>query len=121
MATNINWPPTLPQYPEKGYQESIGALILRTPMDAGPAKQRFRARRPDTLSVQYLLTTTQVATLRTFFVETIDGVLRFNYTHPRTSTSVEVRVIPQGSGELFQLQYVAPGYYRVNFQLEVLP
>lgn len=118
---NISWPISLPQYPERGYSESIGTLVLRTPTDAGPAKQRVRARRPDTLGVQYLLTTAQVATLRTFFLDQIYGTYRFNYTHPRTSSTVEVRVIPQQSGELFQVQYVAPGYYRASFQLEILP
>jgi hypothetical protein len=118
---NISWPISLPAQPERGYSESIGTLILRSPMDAGPAKQRVRARRPDTLSVQYTLTSAQVTTLRTFFLDSIAGTLRFNYTHPRTGSTVEVRVIPQQSGELFQVQYLAPGYYRVNFQLEILP
>ena len=36
MAYTYTWPNTLPQSPQKGFTESIGALVIRTPMDAGP-------------------------------------------------------------------------------------
>lgn len=119
MAT-YTWPSTLPQVPQKGYTESIGANILRTPMDAGPAKMRYRGKRPDTLNVQFLMTTAQVTNLQSFVQDTLINIRRFNFTHPRTGSTVEVRIIPQ-SESMFSTSYVAPGYYQIGLQLEVLP
>lgn len=123
---NISWPLTLPQYPERSYSETQGHNILRTPMDQGPAKQRFRSLRPQQLSVQYMLSKAQLATLETFVLDTLQGVYRFNFPHPRLSSGTsyvfkEVRVVPQGSGDFFTAQYIGADYYRVNLQLEVLP
>jgi hypothetical protein len=120
------WPPSLPQYPEKSFSENIGVNLLRTPMDMGPAKMRWRSSRPQMLNVQYTLTKTQVENLETFLVTILRGVLRFNFPHPRLSSGTtyvyrEVRVVPQQNGDLMTLQYLAPDYYRVNLQLEVLP
>jgi hypothetical protein len=120
------WPSGLPQYPERSFSESIGVNILRTPMDQGPAKVRYRSTKPQTLNVQYTLTKAQVDTLETFLVSTIKGVLRFSFPHPRLSSGTtyvmkEVRVVPQQSGDLVSLQYLAPDYYRASLQLEVLP
>lgn len=116
-----SWPSTLPQSPQRGFSEVLGTNILRTSMDMGPAKMRYRGRRPDQLSVQFLLTTNQVATLQTFTQNTLLGVRRFSFTHPRKGTVEEVRIIPQQDGALFNIQYTAPGYYTVSLQLEVLP
>ena len=121
MAYIYTWPTTLPQQPEKGYSETVGLLIMRSPMDAGPAKQRRRGRRPDTLSVQYTLSQAQVAILDSFIIDSLDGTTRFGFPHPRKYTTVEARVIPQSSGELYTLAYLAPGYYRASLQLEILP
>jgi hypothetical protein len=115
------WPTTLPQVPQRGYTEVLGTNILRTNMDAGPAKMRFRGKRPDMLSVQFLMTTAQVSTLENFVQNTIFGVRRFNFTHPRKASSVEVRIVPQQDGALFNISYTAPGYYTVSLQFEVLP
>lgn len=115
------WPAVLPQVPQRGFSESIGLNILRTPMDMGPAKQRRRSNRPSTMSVSFLMTTTQVAALENFCFNTIRGVARFNFVHPRTGSSVEVRVVPQQDGELFKVQYTAPTYWTVTLNLEILP
>lgn len=121
MAYTVSWPATLPDYPERGFQETIGSLIQRTSMDAGPAKQRRRGARPDTMSVQYIMTTEQVEMLSTFILDTLDSTTRFGYLHPRKRVMVEVRVVPQGSGELFTVSYLAPGYHTVSLNLEILP
>lgn len=122
------WPSELPQSPQKGYTESIGVSILRSPVDSGPAKQRYRGSRPDQLDVSFILTTVQVARLRQFITNTstaaspgIGGVGRFKFLHPRTNTLVEVRIVPSGDGELFKLQYLAPGFYQTSMKFEVLP
>lgn len=120
MAIPI-WPSSLPQMPLDNYSETTGVLIIRTQTDAGPAKMRRRGQRSDTLSVSYNMSTTQVAALRTFVQDTLQGVLRFSYPHPRTGSAVEVRIVPQGDGNLFNTSYILPNYYQVSLQLEVLP
>lgn len=115
------WPTSLPQVPQKGFTEVNGRNILRTNMDAGPAKMRQRGKRPDTLNLQFLMTSAQVSTLETFIDQQIFGVRRFNFTHPRKNTAVEVRIVPQQDGALFNLSYMAPGYWTVTMQFEILP
>ena len=123
MATSINWPTTgsFPQSPQKGFSESVGINVVRSPMDMGPAKQRRRGKRPGTLNVSFILTSAQAATLETFVKDTIKGIYRFNFTHPRTSTSVEVRIVPQGDSEFYKLTYLAPGFWQSDLTFEVLP
>lgn len=115
------WPPSLPQSPQKGFTESGGVLILRTPTDSGPPKQRARGSKPNILNLQYLMTTAQVATFETFVKSTLRGTAKFTVSHPRTGSTVQTRIIPQGEGDLYSLSYQAPGYYLVSLQLEVLP
>lgn len=121
MAYSYVWPTSLPQSPQKGYSESGGVLVIRTPTDSGPAKQRKRGNKPQILNVQFIMSTAQVTTLETFIKTTLGGVTRFGFPHPRLGTVSEVRVVPQGEGDLYNLSYVAPGYYNVQLQLEILP
>jgi len=121
-----SWPASLPQSPQKGYTETGGVLVVRTPTDRGPAKSRYVGSKPQNLSIQFLMTTAQVTTFENFVKSSvlsggISGVNRFNFTHPRTSATVEVRIVPQGEGDFYTLTYVAPGYYAVALTLEVLP
>lgn len=121
MAVSYFWPASLPQVPQKGYSEDIGLNVLRTPMDSGPAKMRRRAKKPDTLNVSFLLTTTQAESLKSFVLDTLQGVARFGFPHPRTNQTVEARIIPSQDGIYYKLQYAAPGYYSASMQLEILP
>lgn len=121
MAYTYIWPPTLPQMPLNNYSETTGVLVIRTQPDAGPAKMRRRGQRPDTLNVQYDMSTAQVETLRSFIQDTLQGTTRFGYTHPRTGQVVEVRVVPQNDGQMFTTSYLLPNYWQVSLQLEVLP
>lgn len=89
-------------------------------MDAGPTKTRYRGKAPNILSVSFILTTQQLSTLESFVVDTLKGISRFGFKHPRTGSTVEVRVVPSGKS-MFRTQYLAPGYYRADMQLEVLP
>ena len=121
MAYSYVWPATLPQVVQKGYTETGGVLVLRTSMDAGPAKQRRRGARTQTLQVSFLMTTDQVTALKTFVEDTLRGTSRFGFTHPRTNEVVEVRIVPQQDGAMYSVQYVAPNYYTVPITLEILP
>lgn len=121
MAYAYIWPITLPQKPNTNYSETDGVLVLRTGMDAGPAKMRRRGSRPSTMQVTFDMSTAQVEILRTFVQDTLKGTARFGFTHPRTNEIVEVRIVPQQEGSLFSVGYILPGFWSVSLQLEVLP
>jgi hypothetical protein len=90
-------------------------------MDAGPAKQRRRGSKPQGLQLSFIMTTAQTQTLQEFIEDTIRGTARFGFTHPRLGTTVEVRIVPQGDGELYTFTYLAPEYWTVSLKLEILP
>ena len=121
MAATDTWPLELPQYVNRGFSSSVGANIIRTPMDAGPAKMRRRSKRAETLSVGFLMTTAQADILENFALNILQGVKRFNFNHPRKLVSTEVRMLPQQDGNLYNIAYRAPGYWDITMQLEILP
>jgi hypothetical protein len=120
MASYV-WPPGLPQDTGIDYQENTGLLILRSPMDAGPAKMRKRGNRPDNITVSFYMTPAQLDTLATFVNDTIKGTARFDFPHPRTNATVEVRFVPSSDGQLYSISYLSPSLYLVQMSLEVLP
>ena len=99
------------------FTETPPQNVLRTQMDAGPAKLRRRstsAVRP--MSITLFLTKAQVATFDTFYVTTLSsGATKFNMYHPRTLVTGEFRIVNQ------------PAYtpmnqgYTVKVDLELLP
>lgn len=123
MAYSYVWPSSLPQVPQKGFSETGGANIVSTSMDSGPAKRRYRGKRAQIMQLSFVMTDAQVSTLETFVLgpNAIRGVSRFGFTHPRTHTIVEVRLVAQGEGALYNLVYLAPGYWTVSLQMEILP
>ena len=121
MAYTYVWPASLPQNPQKGFSETGGVLVLRTPTDSGPAKQRRRGKSPANMQVTFMMTTEQVATFESFVEDTLRGTARYGFKHPRTSVMVEVRIVPQSGGTMYTTTYLAPGYWTVSFQLEILP
>jgi hypothetical protein len=122
MAIAI-WPTAnnFPQVPQKGFTESIGVNVIRSNMDSGPPKQRRRGSRPNTMDLSFIMTTAQTTTLETFIKDTLQGVKRFSFPHPRTTATVEARIVPQSEGEFFRLQYLAPGYWQTSLKFEILP
>jgi hypothetical protein len=123
MATSYQWPTAhnFPQSPQKGFTESVGMNVLRSPMDIGPAKMRRRGARPSVLNVAFILTSQQAQDLQDFINNDLLGTRRFNFKHPRTNSTVEVRIIPQGDSEFYKLTYLAPGYWQTDLVFEVLP
>lgn len=117
------WPTinNFPQVPQKGFSESVGMNIVRSNMDAGPAKQRRRGMRPSTMDLSFIMTTAQTQTLQTFIQTDLAGVKRFYFKHPRLGTTIETRIVPQGEGEFFRLQYLAPDYWTTSLKFEILP
>lgn len=121
MASSYTWPLELPQYVNRGFSSAVGMNIIRTPMDAGPAKMRRRSATPEVMSVGFLMTTAQVAALETWTIDVLEGVNRFKFIHPRKLVQTEVRMLPQSGGSLFNVAYRAPGYWDITMQLEILP
>ena len=111
--TALPWPSTAP-VPQKGYSESRGSNIQRTPMDSGAPKVRYRGKKPSMLNVTFLMSTAEVTVLDNFLFTTTKGITRFGFPNPRTGAVVEVRVLSQSSDSLYPLTYEAPGYYIVN-------
>lgn len=121
MAYTFSWPASLPQSPQRGFSETTGTNIIRTPTDSGPAKLRYRGLKPSKMNLTFMMTDAQVQTLESWVTGTIKGVARFGFTHPRKGTTVECRLVPQGEGDLYTVTYLAPGYWTVAIQMEILP
>ena len=122
MATFYSWPGSLPTYPVKSrFGESFNASILRTPMDRGPAKLRYRGMLPSLMTVSFDMTKQQVETLKTFVFETLRCTARFSFQHPVTQSALEVRIVPSNDGEMFKATPLGGPIYAVDMQFEVLP
>lgn len=112
------WPATLPQAPLLGHTEAAPDLVLRTGMDAGPAKvrRRFTAGVRE-IAFPMLLDEAQVTALDEFYVTALaGGALRFDHALPRTGAVVQYRFIAPPEYEL-----IAPMRWRATLKLEVLP
>jgi hypothetical protein len=116
---SYTWPATLPQKVlQRGYEEESPNLIVRTDMDAGPAKIRRRHTagvRP--IKGKQIMTAAQVETLDEFYVDTLKGgAERFYWTSPRTGASVEFRFV-----EKPKWTKAGGGKYSVDLSLEIMP
>lgn len=121
MAYSIVWPPSLPTSPVYPYAENGGVNVLSTPMDAGPAKRRFRSQRADVLTLQFVMSAEQLALLETFVKTTLRGVIRFGFPHPRTQAIVEARIVPDSNGQFYAVEAIGPTLWGVSMTMEVLP
>ena len=121
MAFSYTWPALLPQNPQENYNESGGVLILRTPQDKGPAKQRRLGKRIKPMQCTFHMSSAQVDLLETFVEDTLRGTARFGFPHPRTGDIVEARLVASQDGEMFQVSYVMLDVYNVSMDLEILP
>ena len=121
MAYSYTWPATLPQAPlYSGFSAKNGANFVRTPQDKGPAKVRRRGFSPEQVQCQFLMTDAQLATFETFYRDTIKGVARFGFTHPKTGEVVECRIAPSDQGG-YSITPNTPGRWFVTMTMEVLP
>ena len=112
------WPGILPSSALLGHRESAPDIVVRTAMDAGPAKVRRKftagVRR---LEVSLVLGDAQVQALDDFFLITLaGGAVRFDHKHPRTGAVVKFRFVGPPEYEL-----ITPSKWRATLKLEVLP
>lgn len=120
-----DWPATLPALPiVEGYVESPANCVLRTAMDAGPAKVRRRfTSGPIPISASLIMTSTQLNAVspngfNAFYVsDCSNGSAEFTWHNPRTNSDVTMRFVgvpkyePVGSS----------ANWRVSFEVEILP
>jgi hypothetical protein len=115
------WPGSLPQNVRRDFQLSRPVNIISTSMDMGPAKRRRRAAGIEQMKVGFYMTAAQIATLDTFVKSTLKGTARFDFAHPVTGLTVEVRIVPQQDGSMYTVAYYTPTLWTVDMAFEVLP
>lgn len=113
------WPAELPQSPQvAGYSESPQSQVLRTQMDAGPAKTRRRfTAATRTIPVRYQLTAEQVAVFEAWFENVIaGGALPFDWPYRAGVVTALVAGEPP-----YRLTPVAGPWWQLDMQLELQP
>lgn len=124
MTTAI-WPTTLPQNLRvTDHDETPPATILRTEMDAGPAKTRRRfSAMPRPFRGSLIMTREQLAIFDEFFNDTIEGgALAFTWKLPRTATTWDVKITAQPTYRPTAPRAVdASDHWIVNLELETVP
>jgi len=114
-----NWPATLPQSSLSGsYGEKPPNTLLRTNMDAGPAKVRRRyTAGVRQYNVKLILHKTQVETLDVFYVTTTNGGAdQWTWVNPRTKSAANFRFVSEPT-----YAHKSGDYYTVQLKLEQLP
>ena len=122
MAAAYTWPASLPQQPTRdGYEESDGVKVISTPMDLGPPQTLLVGGAGATMVVPFIMSAAQLATLDAFLADDVRYVRPFNWRHPRTGATIEVKALPVGDGSFRSLSALGSGFYRVTLRLQVLP
>lgn len=114
-----DWPDTLPQYVDQdGYTQTIKNPLIRTDMEAGPAKVRLRYTAiPEEFNISLVMTKTQfVDTFITFFKRDIHyGADIFTWRHPVTRGLSNCRFTSMYSAVPHGLDF------KVTISMEILP
>lgn len=118
---NIVWPPSLPNAFEIGVRDQSQMGFLRTPMEAGPTKQRRRfSSTTRRLIGKIHLDEMERETFDLFYRNTIaEGSLCFNFPDPSTNQVILCRFIEPptfvglrggaSGGELWEMQFALEG------------
>jgi hypothetical protein len=119
------WPVTLPQKPLKsGYGRSGKAVLIRSPMDSGPAKVRKRTNvgvKP--VALAFKMTTAQVDDFEDWVVTDIgEGALSFTLPAPEAdSGTIVVRMTGGAGSPLYDVTPSSPDMWIVSFAAEIMP
>lgn len=118
------WPPSLPSPKVADLTETAVDVVVRTAMDAGLPKVRRRfTAAPRPISATLALTRAQVATLDTFFVDTLEGgALTFDWIDHRTGEDAVYRFTTKPQYRpLAPRQAAATEIWRATLELEIIP
>ncbi len=93
MSTSLNWPDELPGVKLSGLSAKFQNPVIRTEMDAGPAKQRLRYTAvPKLFTCTITVPEDKRQVFEAFWQDTLGyGTLRFNMHDPMTGTVKEFR------------------------------
>lgn len=120
ILTNSGWPITLPQLPfEAGSGPSYEPApnVLRTDMEAGPAKVRRRFTAvPERVTFSLTLSEAELAILDSFVRITLRDALPFDWIDHRNGANATYTFMVRPSSEWY-----GGDYWAVNFQLEKQP
>jgi hypothetical protein len=91
--TSISYPANLPGIRSNGFQSQYHDPVIRTQMDAGPAKQRLRyTAAPKKFTGTIIATEDEREIFEAWFTETLGfGTLRFVMQNPQTLQPEEFR------------------------------
>ena len=89
------WPGTLPTEPTRVSSLASPSSLIRTEVTTGPPKVRRRTTAAETpWRMQWILTTTQKNTFKTFWQTTLyHGSLSFTMTDPETGSTASFRIL----------------------------
>lgn len=123
MSTAV-WPLVLPQETFKdGYSRELPDQTIRSDMDTGPAKVRYRGgHMPDTVNITLVLSDEQRDALLSFVKNVVKGgALPFDFPKPEDpSQYVLARFVPVGNKSLFSIaQYQNSVFWQVGIKLEL--
>jgi len=110
------WPDTLPQvWLQEGYQETLPNVMVRTEMDAGPAKSRRRFTCQVTpIKSQMIVTEAQKVIIEGFYNDNLAGGC-LSFTFPHSGADVLRFIKPP------EMSKAAGLMWRAHFELEKLP
>lgn len=113
------WPSGMPQHVQmQGFSEKLPTNVIKSKMDYGPDKVRRRDVAAVTeIQCQQILSSDQRGTLVLFFRETLfDGARTFDWVHPVTQTSCEMRFTEPPS-----ITPLGNALFTASYKLEVQP
>lgn len=120
MASDIGWPPYLPQLAEVEFE--VPDTRLQSQTDIGPAKIRNRYTfAPVQVSGRLVLNAQQTVEFMAFYSTTLkSGTLTFNWQHPVTDVLHEMRFKSVGKFSLFKTGHSNERTWFTNVVLELL-
>ncbi len=119
------WPASLPQKPLiAGYGRSGKSVLIRSPMDSGPAKVRKRTNAGvQPLSLSFRMTTAQLEDFEEWFSGDLgEGAFSFTLPNPEASSgTITVRMTGGAGAPPYDILPSVPGHWSVSFTAEVMP
>ena len=115
------WPITLPTKPlEDGYEETLRQSQVRSSIESLPLVQRQRSPAyPKPIALTFQFTSAELDAFQAFFRTDLGyGAVSFDWTHPRTGSSIRTRFI---GGQVPKSSAIGYDTYRCACQVEVMP
>ena len=118
-----DWPTSLPALGLVGAQITANSSVLKSSMDSGPPVRRNRFTAvTKSLTYTMILTGAQVATLDTFFHDTLsNGALTFNWIDPRDDSAAIIAFTKPPQYTSIRGGAVADRLWSTGLALEIQP